>query len=248
VAKVIIPCIYKLTFTNGKCYIGQTRYAANRRFNSHRRYAAWKTSKIYNAWRKYGEPRLEIILHCSKEWLNHFEEHFINEYEAFTNGYNSTTGGDSPLEISAETRRKLSESSTGRQYTESSRKKMSESRKGIVFSAETLEKMRNARKGKPGTKHTEANKKLMSECRMGRRLTEETKRKLSVVNTGKKLPKETLDKMSLALRGLKRTVETRKRMAESKKGHIVTQETRDKIRATMALKKVQCSKNSIKYK
>lgn len=93
-----MACIYALEFTNGKMYIGQTRLAFNDRYRSHKKDASCSKAKVYKAWRKYGAPTICTLIICSIDMLNYYEEACIKLYNTFKNGYNSTTGGDSPLD------------------------------------------------------------------------------------------------------------------------------------------------------
>ena len=66
--------------------------------------------------------------------------------------------------LSAETRKKLSESIKGKHRSEETRKKISEAKKGKHLSAETRKKMSEARINKPKSAET---RKKMSEARKG---------------------------------------------------------------------------------
>ena len=100
--------------------------------------------------------------------LNAREKYWIEYYDTFNNGYNSTTGGDANYQITEEIREALRESSTGRRHTEETKKKISEALKG--------------------RKHSEESKKRMSESSKGRILKEETKKKISLSLKGEKNP------------------------------------------------------------
>lgn len=91
--------IYKITNQlNGKCYIGQSVNIENRwkqhvYEGTHNR----KNNKFYNAIKKYGIENFlfEIIEECSlsSNELDQRERYWINYYDSFNNGYNSTLGG-----------------------------------------------------------------------------------------------------------------------------------------------------------
>ena len=80
--------------------------------------------------------------------LNELEEYYIQEYNTYELGYNSTSGGEGCLNriVSEETRLKISKTLMGHSISEETRLKMSAS-------------YVNNRKG---TKHSEESKKLMS--------------------------------------------------------------------------------------
>ena len=115
-------------------YIGQT-IDEKRRFKTHIDYAINKkdNNRFHNALKKYG---LDNFIYCVlednvlKENLNMRETDWIEYYDSFYCGYNLTSGGDTNVIISEETRRKLSESHKGIHPTEETRKRMSESHKG----------------------------------------------------------------------------------------------------------------------
>ena len=133
-------------------YIGQT-IDEECRFKRHIYYAINKkdNNRFHNALRKYG---LENWVYCVlednvlKENLNMRETDWIEYYHSFYSGYNLTSGGDTNVIISEETRRKLSNSLKGRNvwnkgkhHTEETRRKISESSKGKHHTEETRRKL-----------------------------------------------------------------------------------------------------------
>ncbi len=94
--------IYKLTFPNGKVYIGRAIDFENRMCTH--KYAAYSNrgkTKIYNAIRKYGWDLIvkEVIYTCSsKEEMILKEREYIEQFDSYKNGYNSSLltedGGD----------------------------------------------------------------------------------------------------------------------------------------------------------
>jgi len=115
-----MACIYALEFPNGKMYVGQTRLAnTNSRFSAHinRAEKTKRNERLYNAWRKYGAPTIRTLIICSIDMLNYYEEACIKLYDTFKNGYNSTTGGDSPLEYTALRNKKIAASKIGNKIT-----------------------------------------------------------------------------------------------------------------------------------
>lgn len=85
---------------NGKCYIGQSINLA-KRYNDHKanhlnpNYCNYN-SKFYRALRKYGFDNFEysILLECEQSELNEKEKAYIEMYDSYKNGYNSTLGGE----------------------------------------------------------------------------------------------------------------------------------------------------------
>lgn len=96
--------IYKaVNKVNGKIYIGQTRCSISKRWNEHIR--ASRTTerdfKLHRAIRKYGEDNFEVSVvdKVPDELLNRSEINYISKYDSYTNGYNSTIGGDGSSKI-----------------------------------------------------------------------------------------------------------------------------------------------------
>jgi len=161
--------IYKLTFPNGKVYIGQTgNFKA--RMREHKNSKANYT--VSRAIRKYGWENIqtEILLTCGAQ-IDMYERQYIrllksNEKEL---GYNVESGGNLKKFVSLETRKKLSEThkgllagekhpmygkigelswNYGKTHSEETKQKMSKSAKGKKFSAEHVKNMSLVRKGK----------------------------------------------------------------------------------------------------
>lgn len=95
-------CIYMLVNKiNKKIYIGKTTYSLEKRLNEHKsainRCDKYDT-KLYRALRKYGIENFEVINIKdnidNEDELNKLETEYINKYDSYNNGYNSTLGGD----------------------------------------------------------------------------------------------------------------------------------------------------------
>lgn len=158
-----------------KSYIGQTIQKIERRWrNNGNGYLKWET-KFSNAIKKYGwndfKHDILLTIECKTEeellfWLDQWEMYYIEKYDSFYNGYNSTLGGgNSP--ISEEQKQKISDTLKkryedgyihpflGKHHTEESRKKMGTPRYGEDNSfygkhhtEEAKEKNRKAHLGK----------------------------------------------------------------------------------------------------
>lgn len=99
--------IYRFTnVLNGKSYIGQTINESRREseFYDCGNYYTSSSSKIDRARMKYGVSRdiwkkdvLERVSSCDidelRNVLNDLERYYIDKYDTFRNGYNSTSGG-----------------------------------------------------------------------------------------------------------------------------------------------------------
>lgn len=116
--------IYKWTCNvNGKSYIGQTTnelYREREFLNENDNYTTMG-SKIDNARKKYGlsegtwTKTVLKRLWCKdgkenelRERLNYWEKYYIEKYDTFNNGYNSTSGGENNKIISEKSREKIS--------------------------------------------------------------------------------------------------------------------------------------------
>ena len=125
-----------------KSYIGQVRNRApeQRWKKDGSGYKARKGShKMSRAIDKYGWDNFnhDILLKIECDtleklvfWLDEWEQYYIEKYNSFYNGYNSTTGVNNGVR-SKETREKISQSLTGRTLSEQTRNNISKSRKGI---------------------------------------------------------------------------------------------------------------------
>ena len=93
-------------------YTGQTVDLRNR-MNVHRR--AKDDNPFYQAIKKYGTENFAYYFHREDvpEWeLDDLEIHYIEKYDTYGNGYNSSEGGEGGQK-SEETKRKMRESSKG---------------------------------------------------------------------------------------------------------------------------------------
>lgn len=97
--------IYKATnLTTNKVYIGQSNQTLEKRMRQHLSRATTNydpTNHFHNAIRKYGfqDFVFQIIEDdiVSKEILNEREKYWIEYYDSYYDGYNSTIGGDTGL-------------------------------------------------------------------------------------------------------------------------------------------------------
>lgn len=138
---------------NHKVYIGQTVDPAARHY-SHISKSRTVKSKFYNAVRKYGWENFDysIIAHADAEdikelssLLDSLEIQYIEQYNSYKHGYNSTIGGRSCR--GKEMPDSFIEYCKHRTYSEETRKKMSQSAHNRIVSEETREKHRqNAKK------------------------------------------------------------------------------------------------------
>lgn len=138
---------------NGKSYIGQTIRSLEKRKREHITDALNDNKNsmyFHKAIRKYGQDNFdwEILYECGNmEDLNKLEIYYIKLYNTYNNGYNLNAGGNNAIP-SEETRRKISESTKGKNHSnygkhhlKETRKKISEAHKGKHLSEETRKKI-----------------------------------------------------------------------------------------------------------
>lgn len=89
---------------NDKVYIGQTINKIETRFINHKMASRIEDTKFYRAIRKYGEDNfyIELLEEVDINSLNEREKYWINFYDSYYNGYNSTLGGDGIQKIDYE--------------------------------------------------------------------------------------------------------------------------------------------------
>lgn len=113
--------IYRLTFSSGKVYIGQTVKSLKTRMNNHRQTMKLGSQlPVHNAWRLYGEPLIEVLAkYEDAESLNAAEIEFIKSHGCISpSGYNLADGGAPAGPKHPDTRAKIAAKATGRKYSE----------------------------------------------------------------------------------------------------------------------------------
>ena len=108
--------IYKITNReNNLIYIGCTINSLEKRFGEHlsRCFTSEHKSKLYNSMKKYGQDNftIELIEECDLSVMYETEKKYIESYDSYSNGLNSTFGGEGCLGYthSAEIRQKISD-------------------------------------------------------------------------------------------------------------------------------------------
>lgn len=112
--------LYQLTFATGKFYIGQTIKPLRARMVAHRQAVkADSQLPVHCAWRKHGEPLIEVI----GTFKTHEELHAAEVAAIKTmntqcpNGYNVTIGGDTAPSKNPEVAAKIAAKAIGRKYS-----------------------------------------------------------------------------------------------------------------------------------
>lgn len=98
--------IYKvINDINNKVYIGKTTRTLEIRWKDHQKDSCYTNNKFYYAIRKYGVEHFSPIIiedNIPEAELNNREIYWINFYNSYKNGYNSTIGGEGDKKYSEE--------------------------------------------------------------------------------------------------------------------------------------------------
>jgi len=115
-----VNILYKLTFSNGKIYIGQTVRSMNIRTSQHM--TAVKANSllpVHCAWRKHGAPDIEVIgEYANQDDLHAAEISTIAAMNTLApNGYNIALGGGTAPSKSPSVAAKIAEKAMGRKHS-----------------------------------------------------------------------------------------------------------------------------------
>jgi hypothetical protein len=158
----------------------------------------------------------EVVRHKFYDVVNN--PHFANQSRALTSGF--TTEGrvaaNKGKKASDETRRKIGESSRGRQHTEDYKKKKS---------------LENTGEKNPmyGETHTPEARERIGAAQRGKTISEEHRQKIIEANKGKILSEEHKKKIG----AWERDEEYRKKLSNALKGRTFSEETRKKMSEAM---------------
>mgnify|MGYP001575065568 CR=1 FL=1 len=184
-------CLYKIDFTNGKSYIGVSKFGLEARMKGHRDAARRPNPKtaLHRAMAKYGETAYSasaLIIAKDFEYLKLMEIAAISAFGTkLPNGYNMTDGGDGQLGVlfSPETREKIASKRRGKDtMPPETRKKLAGLLKGRIFSDEWRRKLSLAGMGHPPRRIgplTEQHKARIAASHKGIGHTQSTKDRLS---------------------------------------------------------------------
>lgn len=203
--------VYRHVAPNGKMYVGITSKQNPRDrwgFNG----SGYASNKhFWNAIQKYGWDNFEhiIVAHdLNVETACHLEEYLINKYDTMNNGYNQTSGGVRPTEITDEIRDKISvkvrahrdslpegawsSKFIGHKTSTSTRKKLSARAQGRKYPQEVIDRRVATFKANM----TDERRKMYGNFSRGRKVSAETRAKLSKINKGKSVSIETRANLS----------------------------------------------------
>lgn len=122
--------IYILTSPSGKKYVGQT-FNTNYRFYFYKNLHCKNQIKLYYALLKYGFDSFEKEIiqfdNTSIDNINDIEMELIKKYDSFSNGYNSSIGGENnKAKYYTEEERIIGEKYVAKQYHNKNKKKIKE--------------------------------------------------------------------------------------------------------------------------
>lgn len=143
--------IYKITSPSGRIYIGEA-VNIKRRWRHYKGMYCVRQPRIYNSLVKYGVENhiFEVIEECDLDDLKCRERFWQEFYEVLSpKGLNSqyTECGEKKQVHTEETKRKISEATTGKTVSEESKKKMRKAKEGFVFTDEHKRKISVANSG-----------------------------------------------------------------------------------------------------
>lgn len=194
----MVGIIYMYTSPSGKSYIGRDLYNGKRK-NVHKNVSIKLNTKWGKALRKYGYESMEYIIldtieHNDKfvlnTLLNESEMYYINFYNTYKNGYNSTKGGNGSVGFkhvyTEEQCKSRSERRKGKKHTEDTKIKIGKAHKGRKKSESQIKKMSISNLNKiPWNKGIPSNIPREKHGMYGKTHTEESRSKISISNKGR---------------------------------------------------------------
>lgn len=167
--------VYKHTCPNEKIYIGITKQQPIKRWG-YNGYGYRKNALFYRAIKKYGWSNIkhEILYESlSKEEAEQKEIELIQKYKSNQPqyGYNVANGGNTTGTVSEATKKKISKTLKGFEFSDERRKNISINTRKAMANPEIRKKISEANKGRTGWNKgialSEETKKKMSESRKG---------------------------------------------------------------------------------
>jgi len=180
--------IYKLTFVNGKSYIGLTLGTAQRRLKGHADAAkGGSATPCHKAWRALGKPDMIVLTECPDDLAFQAEIDAIRQHNTMLpNGYNVLAGGQASPMSNPEIAARVAAKKVGSKHSEETRLKMSVSQTGKKHTLETIAKMSEWQKGKPKMKASQEARIKMSAAHKARWDSPGYRQRMSEIHAGKK--------------------------------------------------------------
>lgn len=219
--------LYRLDFASGKSYVGVTTKTAHERFADHQKTVSlggpWA---VYQAWRKYGTPKLVVLAIVSRSVLKIVEQRAVAAFGTFApHGYNMTPGGDfNPMDVPEIRAKHLALMSgpdcpTKRPEVRAkwSGDKNAMRRPEVVAKCVANRKPGNEKlRGRKRPEHSAFMKSDKSPMR-GKTHTIEAREKMAAAKRGKLMSLEARAKMSAAGKGRPKSIEHRRKISASNK-------------------------------
>lgn len=226
--------LYRLTFPNGKAYIGITSRTANARFKEHCKNAAsGRAVAVSRAIGKYGPESVvvETLLVARWDYLLFIEPVVIKHFGTKGDGgYNLSDGGEGVIGVipSPETRERLRQANLGKKHSEATIKKMRASSKTAVWSQESRKRLGHM----AGKKLTSETIEKLRLANIGRKPTPEQIERARIANTGRVRPPHEVEKIRAAMRGRVMTAEHKANLRKASTGRVMSKESIEKQWAT----------------
>lgn len=203
--------VYRHVAPNGKMYVGITSKSRPEDRWGYEGSGYSENAHFWAAIKKYGWDNFKhiVIVHdVDVDTACHLEEYLIKKYDSMNNGYNQTSGGVHPTEVTDNIRAKISigvknyraslpagiwsSKLIGHKVSASTRKKLSTKALGRKYSQEVIERRVATFKANM----TDERRKMYGDLSRGRQVSAETRAKLSQINKGKEFSSETRAKLS----------------------------------------------------
>ncbi len=190
--------LYLLTFASGKQYVGVTESNVLQKRMYQHRYSAKSGSNlpVHMAWRKYGEPVVEVLATFSDDSLYQAEiDEIATRKTLAPNGYNVLVGGQKSPALNPDVAQKIRESMV-RRYQDPKQRDVA----SVLAKNRSLETRAKISQALTGKTLDECTKEKIRQANIGKKHTEATKAKMSNSHSGKKYSEETLERMRQAAR------------------------------------------------
>lgn len=203
--------VYRHVAPNGKMYIGITSKSRPEDRWGYGGSGYSENAHFWAAIKKYGWNNFKhiVVVHgVDVDTACRLEEYLIGKYDSMNNGYNQTSGGVHPTEVTDDIRVKISvavknhraslpagvwsSKFIGHEISASTRKKLSAKAQGRKYPQEVIDRRVATFKANM----TDERRKVWSDSSKGRRVSAATRLKLSEINKGKSLSAETRANLS----------------------------------------------------